>query len=527
MASNGGKLKTDSMTEDPGSAQSALTNHAERRKSPRTSIRRLAYVNVDPYDNGGVITDISREGLRFHLVNPVEHGGVVRLSLLLGSANELHVIGELVWLDVTRKVGGVRFTALPDGAADQILNWAEASNGFDISDHHRDGKVHAPSGVSEPSAQFKTDRANKNSATPLTQSSGASMPQTGPRPTSPAQVSAEPGTRSAWVPPSLRPPAGAQARVPNLENAQAGQARPWTEPNAAQASKFPPAMPWITHFDPDPPAQDTSFARGLLGGFLLCAMLGFAAWVALDRYGWPKAPSLSGGPSPTVSDPASSNRASEPALPALPSAQIPTSGTNQSETRLPGSEAVSSLVPNSSSAPNEAATPNASLNLSTPANKDAAAPDASAAQSKSAVAPQVAPQARTPSSQAPVAEAPPATTPGLPAVSPANLLQNATKVPASQAPRSADTGETQLMLARQYLDGHVKPRNPTVASQLLWAAVEKGNSAAEMELADLYLRGDGVARNCAQARVLLSVASDKGNPEAMQKLRELNRTGCR
>jgi TPR repeat protein len=83
------------------------------------------------------------------------------------------------------------------------------------------------------------------------------------------------------------------------------------------------------------------------------------------------------------------------------------------------------------------------------------------------------------------------------------------------------------MLARQYLDGQDHPRNPTVASRLLWSAVEKGNSTAETTLADLYLRGDGVARNCAQARVLLSAASAKGNPEAMQKLRDLNRTGCR
>jgi TPR repeat protein len=66
-----------------------------------------------------------------------------------------------------------------------------------------------------------------------------------------------------------------------------------------------------------------------------------------------------------------------------------------------------------------------------------------------------------------------------------------------------------------------------VASQLLWSAVEKGNSTAEMDLADLYLHGDGVTRNCDQARVLLSVASQKGNAEAMQKLSDLNRTGCR
>ena len=105
--------------------------------------------------------------------------------------------------------------------------------------------------------------------------------------------------------------------------------------------------------------------------------------------------------------------------------------------------------------------------------------------------------------------------------------QPVAKAPASLPPSGADMGESQLRLARQYLDGRVQPRNPAVASQLLWSAVEKGNSEAEMDLADLYLHGDGVARNCDQARVLLSVASGKGNPEAMQKLHELDRSGCR
>jgi TPR repeat protein len=111
--------------------------------------------------------------------------------------------------------------------------------------------------------------------------------------------------------------------------------------------------------------------------------------------------------------------------------------------------------------------------------------------------------------------------------SPPPAPQAVAKAPAERTPVASDTGESQLRLARQYLDGRVQPRNPAVASQLLWSAVEKGNSAAEMDLANLYLHGDGVARNCDQARVLLSVASGKGNPEAMQKLRELNQTGCR
>jgi len=83
------------------------------------------------------------------------------------------------------------------------------------------------------------------------------------------------------------------------------------------------------------------------------------------------------------------------------------------------------------------------------------------------------------------------------------------------------------MLARQYLDGDGRPRNPQAATQLLWSAVEKGNVTAETTLAGLYLLGEGVAKNCAQARVLLNAASGKGNEAAAQKLRELNQSGCR
>src|SRR5690349_4626107 len=92
---NGG-ASSRSVLEDQGPI---VMNHSERRKNPRTLVHKLAYVNLEPYDNGGVITDISNEGLRFHLVKPVEHGGVVRLSILLGGANHFQAIGELIWMD--------------------------------------------------------------------------------------------------------------------------------------------------------------------------------------------------------------------------------------------------------------------------------------------------------------------------------------------------------------------------------------------------------------------------------------------
>src|ERR1700676_232966 len=149
-----------SMIEDERPGQTVLMNHTERRKNPRTPIRRLAYVNLEPYDNGGVITDISPDGLRFHMVKPVEQGGGVRLSILLGAANHVDAVGELVWLDASRKVGGVRFTVLPAGAADQILNWAKALNAVDTATAARRSGADGgpiPNQASTPPSQAKSD----------------------------------------------------------------------------------------------------------------------------------------------------------------------------------------------------------------------------------------------------------------------------------------------------------------------------------------------------------------------------------
>ena len=61
--------------------------------------------------------------------------------------------------------------------------------------------------------------------------------------------------------------------------------------------------------------------------------------------------------------------------------------------------------------------------------------------------------------------------------------------------------------------------NPTQ----LWGAVQAGNSKAAVELAELYIKGDGVPQNCQQARVLLLVASEKRNTAAIKRLQELDK----
>ncbi|HLH41569.1 MAG TPA: PilZ domain-containing protein [Bryobacteraceae bacterium] len=546
------------MTENDAPGPNAPMVHGERRKTPRVTIRRLAYVNLGPYDNGGVVTDISKDGLRFHMVNPVEQGGVVRVSILLGAANQIEAVGELIWLDAARKAGGLRFTVLPAGAAEQIIEWASNSAEIAKAAPPR-GKVQDTS-ISKPlSNQARSESVSPLSATTSGAATGSDSqrlpgipPQPAPMPPLDTPAVAPPTARAAWVPPMVR----ASSAIPNPAAAsmhssdQPAAAPPIPQPSAIPGNRQPApmlqpagAMPWITHFDPDPPARDSAFFRGILGGIVISALLGCAGWFAMRHYGWQN--SLASFGNFGNSGVADRDLSSPPAPAPAPASSTP----------LPSAPAVSSSfgAPSATEAPNAASTAASSVTpAQTPAQATASTPNQATARVSDATPPQAdvsdenssgEPQSESPTSAGAIPEVargashnafPQAQTheaalrPAVPAAAvPPTSVPSYGSAAASAQTNRGDTGETQLQLARQYLDGRGRPRNATVASQLLWSAVQKGNSTAEMDLADLYLHGDGVARNCDQARVLLSVASQKGNSEAIEKLSELNRTGCR
>jgi PilZ domain-containing protein len=100
--------------------------------------------------------------------------------------------------------------------------------------------------------------------------------------------------------------------------------------------------------------------------------------------------------------------------------------------------------------------------------------------------------------------------------------------PKVAAPGTAleEPGQAELAVAQRILGIKNGSRDITGAMKLLWAAVQKGNSAAVLTLSDLYLRGQVVAKNCAQARVLLTAATKKGSAEAKARLEQLRAEGC-
>ena len=98
--------------------------------------------------------------------------------------------------------------------------------------------------------------------------------------------------------------------------------------------------------------------------------------------------------------------------------------------------------------------------------------------------------------------------------------------PTASGDNFVEPGQPEYLQALQILRSPGRSSEVPAAIQLLWAAVEKGNTGAEIDLAELFRTGRGVAKNCDQTRILLSAAARKGIAEARKRLEALQRQGC-
>jgi cell division septation protein DedD len=95
--------------------------HQTRRLYPRKTLNPLPYVSL-PSDNGGIVLDVSEQGLRFRAVAPVKQLGPIHFSFSAYSYR-IDGVADLVWTDRAKKTGGLRFTQLSDEAREQIRKW--------------------------------------------------------------------------------------------------------------------------------------------------------------------------------------------------------------------------------------------------------------------------------------------------------------------------------------------------------------------------------------------------------------------
>jgi len=99
----------------------------ERRLSTRKTPEQLAYISL-PYNNGGIVIDVSEGGLGFHAIAPVDADGPIHFRFAIDSAARVAAVGELAWKDKTGKTGGLRFTELPEEIRERIRLWAGQLN---------------------------------------------------------------------------------------------------------------------------------------------------------------------------------------------------------------------------------------------------------------------------------------------------------------------------------------------------------------------------------------------------------------
>jgi PilZ domain len=95
----------------------------ERRLNIRKPLDRLAYIGL-PFNNGGIVLDVSEGGVGFHAIAPVEVDGPIHFRFAVDSSRRIKAVGELAWKDETGKTGGLRFTELPDGVREYIREWS-------------------------------------------------------------------------------------------------------------------------------------------------------------------------------------------------------------------------------------------------------------------------------------------------------------------------------------------------------------------------------------------------------------------
>jgi cell division septation protein DedD len=81
----------------------------------------LPYINL-PSDNGGIVLDVSEDGLRFRATSQIQPFGPSPFWFTAHS-NRIEGQAELIWLDRAGKTGGLRFTELSATAREHIRSW--------------------------------------------------------------------------------------------------------------------------------------------------------------------------------------------------------------------------------------------------------------------------------------------------------------------------------------------------------------------------------------------------------------------
>lgn len=476
-----------------------------RRRSLRKVPDDIAFIQIER-DEVGKVLNISEGGLSFSSVTPVPRNLPVYFWFSFNLKDRIEAMGEVTWTDISRTIGGLRFTQLSQANRELIQKWVsrlrtekpskeEVEVVEEIPEFEPEEEALVPqlvpAGGPEPPIRNQTTTAlvkarqpdrvarfvSKARAYKPISSIGeniAEEPKPAVAPTLEAKASALGASALGLEPPKLLPErpmfsmaAGATSSTPSIE----AKPSPLSPPPPSLSSSLPSSSKFsfrgIESLVELVPLQRHLSAkkRQLLCGVLLG--IGISALVTLPALKfW------------------NSRAHAETLKPSLTDSSTP-------RTNVAIQPPVSDSAPVASAKPSY---PVASIFS-----------DPTPFLPKKGVNSSLASRSQLPASywREVRKDSPKAT--------PVRAQKPSSATPASQKLSAASSGSSTA--------DKKSGMNPTQ----LWGAVQAGNSKAAVQLAELYIKGDGVPQNCQQARVLLLVASEKRNTAAIKRLHDLDK----
>jgi len=128
----------------------------ERRRFIRQRVRSLAYVDVVP-NNGGIVLNLSENGLALQAVNPFDE---TRVSLRIQppkSRRRIEASAEITWISDSKREAGLQFLGLAEDARSEIAEWVAAET--DIGERPPLNDSRAPSAPQPPPKQIVAEPA--------------------------------------------------------------------------------------------------------------------------------------------------------------------------------------------------------------------------------------------------------------------------------------------------------------------------------------------------------------------------------
>jgi hypothetical protein len=473
---------------------SHVTVSTERRKEQRKRPLGLVYVELSSA-NGGMLRDLSERGFAMRAMMPLRVGEATPFSFSLDPETRLEGHGKVLWVEEDGRVAGFQFTEISAETPEKIRRWlAEHSFGAPTKSSAAPPAKSEASTLQDLREELRTvtpgvhdvKPAKAMPVAPITAPVAAALP---------VPEQAKVGAEVEVIPVTVAPEPVANAVFTKMELPRTEE-----DPDVAAVTEAEPETVPATMLDllPSLPELEVQGEPGKINRSMSSYMISLAIrmmlFLALLACGFVFHRPLGNaivwlgmriaGPVPTEISPLPASEETSPQVTPV----APNPAATNAEGMAPsvsGSEAQTKESP------------------TTPANKSVEVPAVTENTS-------VAPAKNAPTS----------------ALVPLPATSRTTTFSASPTVAGEQLGQQEYLAAQDVLKNKNSEAGVPEAVRLLWIAVEKGNSNAEVTLAELYRQGQGVAKSCDQTKILLTAAARKGNVEAQKRLEQFQQEGC-